>query len=436
MLSFRQYTRNVHLSVLSHLEEVLPQRLMGPLRPAMVRIRAHTHAHRRHRGLHFMQRRDFHSGPFRLFCPARAMADRITGGRCFSTLRLQYGSTRPCLFHPNYLYSLSNKSAPVTVSRAFSTIFASFFSRERHSLPSFLFSNSRVSDAFQKDLRAKVAQNYSRKFLHSHGTLPKPIEVFKNGYKGHPNRLKFARARPLNPPSFIFPRPSLESSTASYSTAASLKSSLPSLSELARAFHATPETGSYVDFDLTPQITIPPVTQLSPDIIERVTDDIERHIAELRAMAENVRKLATLGELPVSVEDRSLRIYFPNCEPEQVNSLLNSAEVTQGVIRSHNDSNIVSPVDSSSESSYILNTRSSSPSSSTTSEPYSGDGFYYTDMESVSRRNSISSSSGSWDITHLRGFGSPSAVTPSIPAPSLTNSPSTETISEGSSYFY
>lgn len=164
------------------------------------------------------------------------------------------------------------------------------------------------------------------------------------------------------------------------------------------------------------------MTQLTPDIVDRVTDDIERHIAELRAVADNIRRLASLGELPVSIEDRGIRVYFPNCEPEQVDSLLVSAEVTQGVIRSHNDNNIISPIDSSSESAYYLNSESSDSASSS-------DGFYYNDMESVSRRNSVSSSD-SYDIARIRGFSQGSINTP----PPLTSSASYDTFSEGYTY--
>lgn len=160
------------------------------------------------------------------------------------------------------------------------------------------------------------------------------------------------------------------------------------------------------------------MTQLSTEIVDRVVDDIERHIDELRAMADNIRKLSSLGELPISIEDRAIRVYFPNCEPEQVNSLLNEAEVTQGVIRSHNDSNIVSPIDSSSESSYYMNTETESVSTSS--------GFYYQDMESISRRNSLSSA-GSLDIGRIRGFSEHSMTSP---PPLTTTTPTYDTFSE------
>ncbi|VVT56113.1 uncharacterized protein SAPINGB_P004824 [Magnusiomyces paraingens] len=407
--SFRQYARNakrnLKLSLLNHISE----RLGRQARPALARVPVHNRRSRFPRIEHF-KAREYHTiGPFRFYCPARAMCHKFATMRYFSTIQTR--NVRPYLFSSNYAYYCSNK---LTAYRAFSSAAASFFSRDRGKIPQFSFWKSKFNDSVQEDLRKRVTQNLRKRFVHSQSLNIKPVDVIRNSFI---NRLKSPRHRPLGPPSFIFPQPSLEISLRD--VASSMTSSLPSFTVLTRAFHSTPETGSYVDFDMTPNLTVPPVTQLSTEIVDRVVDDIERHIDELRAMADNIRKLSSLGELPISIEDRAIRVYFPNCEPEQVNSLLNEAEVTQGVIRSHNDSNIVSPIDSSSESSYYMNTETESVSTSS--------GFYYQDMESISRRNSLSSA-GSLDIGRIRGFSEHSMTSP---PPLTTTTPTYDTFSEG-----
>lgn len=393
------------------------------------------HAHRQR--MHYACRNSPWSGVFGR--SPSACAFRPFWTRCFSTLnvRLSRPICRPQLFSPNYLYNLTVKANPSSFTRTFATAFSGFLVRERHILSRLFAHPPQVSEAFAQEARKTLESNKARKFIHNHGNLPKPTEAIQNWWQGQSSRYKHVRTRPLNPPSFIFPRPSLDS-TLDYSFTSS--SSLPSLSVLARAFHSTPDTGSYVDFDLSPTITIPPVTQLSTDIVDHLTEDIERHIDQLKSMIDNLKKLSNLGELPISVEDSALRVYFPNCEPDQVDSLLNSSEVTQGVIRSHHDSTIVSPIDSSSESSYQLTSSLSSsytPSSGSQSVSQSSDlmaGFYYADVESISGRHSHSSES--WDIARLRGFSSESEASPSMPPPSLTHAASGDTISEGSSFFY
>lgn len=411
----------------------LKQRQMRKFRESM-HHRAYHHGHDRFGGFspwnNPMSKIWFHHSPSWLY------------SRYFSSFS-PHVLTRysPHTFNANHLYGLTVKPASQFAYRTFFSAATGFFNRERRSVGRLFGQSFQASEAFATKAQNIYNMNKSQKFIHSYGKPLKPIDVLKSNWKNRNTRPTNLRAKPFNQPSFVFPQSSLYSTfhTSSFSS----ESSIPSLRELTRRFHITPDVGSYVDFDMSPTITVPAVTQLSSDIVERLTEDIEHHIAQLRSMADNLKKLAFLGELPMSVEDCSLRVYFPNCEPDQVNSLLNSAEVTQGVIRSHNDSNIVSPATSlNSESSFYTgstNSFSSFPLSAsqdgTRTPELESSGFYYSgEMESVSRRNSTSSEI--WDIARLRGFSSGSEVSHSLVMASLTNASSGETVSEGSSVLF
>lgn len=424
--------------------------LSSRLPPVLVKSTVYSHSHQLRPCLfqnnrHHFQRH-FHSACSRPFFAYHLKAVNVArfGLRCFSSLREMKCPKPPSLFSPNYCYNYIRRPNTLSLSRNISTATVSFLSRERHSLFK-LFGNSNPKAAFQNSTRDQILKNLSKKFLHSKGQFSTPVETLKKNWKSQNFRYRSARYRPTNVPDFLYPSPTIEerlylNNPSNSRRHFSISSSLPSLSELTRVFHPTPETGSYVDFDMTPTITVPSVTQLSSDVVDQVTQDIERHIKELQTMVSNFKKLASLGELPLSVEDGSLRVYFPNCDSEQVHSLLMNAEVTQGVVGTHGD---VSPIDSSSESSYYINSCSVStnPSSidvieasSMEQSQNSGSSFYYADMDSVSRRNSVVSSTGSWEIAHIRGFDNRS-VESSVPLPpSLTLASSYDTVSEASSF--
>lgn len=269
--------------------------------------------------------------------------------------------------------------------------------------------------------------------------------IFHNGFRSihtlrattasHAMRIiwdgEFARSRrgtrPLGPPQLCFPSPSL--SRVLGARPASTASSIPSLSQLARAFHIqVPQTGSYVDFDLTPTITVPSVATLSEEVVDQLSDDLERFADELKKIAQDLRNVSRLGELPVSVEHgRALRVYFANSEAERVQSLLAEAEVTQGVVHNQSLSPILSPMedfsDASGESFYASSLSSNMSSAS--------DEFHYFQESSGS---SSTSTPGDYEITNLRNIESSYGSYVSITTPSLTTA--SETISDESSMLY
>lgn len=272
------------------------------------------------------------------------------------------------------------------------------------------------------------AQCLGNRSFHSYRKFPKPSQAMKSIWESQVKSYKqFKHARPSTfSNQFLFPRPTTSSvilsSLQRRSSSTSSTSSIPSLSELARAFHSqVPKTGSYVDFELTPHITVPSVTELTSEVVDQISDDLERFAEELKRISKDLRRVATLGELPLSVEHgKALRVYFANCEPERVHSLLAGAEVTQGVVRSQSYSPILSPIEDFSDSSSFYMSSSGSDNISSTS----ADEFHYLRESSDSDR---------FDIANIRGIQSSEGSFVSVTTPSLTNSPSNETISEGSS---
>lgn len=267
--------------------------------------------------------------------------------------------------------------------------------------------------------------------------------VFRNGFRSihtlratSPSRVvrmvwdsEFVRTRrhvsPLTPQKFCFPQPSLTHALGN--RAASTTSSIPSLSELSRAFRAqVPQTGSYVDFDLTPTITVPSVATLSEDVVDQLSDDLERYADELKKIAQDLRRVARLGELPVSVEHgRALRVYFANSEPERVQGLLAEAEVSQGVVHGQSLSPILSPLEDFSDASESFYASSISSNISTSDE------FHY--FQESSSDNSVSPLDN-YEITNLRNIESIRGSYVSITTPSLTTA--SDTISDDSSMLY
>lgn len=366
--------------------------------------------------------------------------------RYFNKLNSQIKTRADCnIFDSSHLLGLATPNATQTISRTLFTAGSGLLSRERHSFGK-LGLPVQLPSSFSLQVQGTFNASRGVRLIHTYGQVntPRPIETLRSNWIVQNTRLKNVRARPSTQPLFVYPQQSLYSTVSlSCFSAEAPESFVSRLKDLSRAFHITPEIGSYVDFDMSPTITVPPVAQLSSDIVENLTEDIEKHIEYLKAMADNLKKLASLGELPMSVDNGSLRVYFPNCEPDQVNSLLSSAEVTQGVVGSHTDTGVSSPMCSSnSEASFYMHSTSSLssfPSSVSQNGDHTPDtvsfGFHYAEIEPVAGRRDSLSSEG-WDIGRMRGFSSDSNASPSLALPSLTNAPSDETVSEGSSILF
>jgi hypothetical protein len=107
--------------------------------------------------------------------------------------------------------------------------------------------------------------------------------------------------------------------------------------------------GSHIEFRLPPTITAlgcigveKESSQLSnyegptlntPGLLDVLSGDFARALKELAAILNDLKRLSTLGDLPLSLHDNSIiRVRFPGCDAESVERLCVEVGVTRGVI--------------------------------------------------------------------------------------------------------
>ncbi|KAL6239778.1 hypothetical protein BDW75DRAFT_226846 [Aspergillus navahoensis] len=103
--------------------------------------------------------------------------------------------------------------------------------------------------------------------------------------------------------------------------------------------------GSFIDFKITPTITafglqkhFAPAgaeseTLNSEGILDFLSADFARALKDLAAILNDLKRLATLGDLPISLQDRStIRVRFPGCDAETVERLCDEVGVQRGKI--------------------------------------------------------------------------------------------------------
>ncbi|RAO65462.1 uncharacterized protein BHQ10_001474 [Talaromyces amestolkiae] len=95
--------------------------------------------------------------------------------------------------------------------------------------------------------------------------------------------------------------------------------------------------GSYIHFQLSPTITaignFKNESLKSEGLMELLSVDFARALKDLAAILNDLKRLGTLGDLPVSLENKStLRVRFPGCDAEQVERLCNEVGVERGQI--------------------------------------------------------------------------------------------------------
>jgi hypothetical protein len=88
----------------------------------------------------------------------------------------------------------------------------------------------------------------------------------------------------------------------------------------------------YVDFDVSPQFTIPDRSELTEEVVSTIEQDLNRYVEHIKAVVRDIKNVSDLGELPVSIENGSVRIHFPNCDTEKVHRLISDVDVTRGVV--------------------------------------------------------------------------------------------------------
>ncbi|KAL4930163.1 NADP-dependent oxidoreductase domain-containing protein [Aspergillus undulatus] len=122
--------------------------------------------------------------------------------------------------------------------------------------------------------------------------------------------------------------------------------------EAERKMTAVPRAapGSFIDFQISPTITAfglqkksapagaEPETLNSEGLLDFLSADFARALKDLAAILNDLKRLATLGDLPISLQDRStIRVGFPGCDAETVERLCDEVGVQRGKISQDED---------------------------------------------------------------------------------------------------
>jgi hypothetical protein len=113
---------------------------------------------------------------------------------------------------------------------------------------------------------------------------------------------------------------------------------------------ATP--GSYISFNVNPTVTaLTPLkavkgftsfvqekeTLNSEGLLDVLSVDFSRAVKELAAVLKDLQRLAALGDLPISYENSVLKVHFPGCDAETVETICNDFEVSRGAVHQDED---------------------------------------------------------------------------------------------------
>lgn len=126
-----------------------------------------------------------------------------------------------------------------------------------------------------------------------------------------------------------------------------------------RQMDSIPRTapGSYIDFKISPTITalgaLPGFhksagseTLNSEGLMDMLSVDFARALKDLAAVLNDLKRLSTLGDLPILLQDRStIRVRFPGCDAETVETLCDEVGVQRGRIIQDEDFDILTGAD-------------------------------------------------------------------------------------------
>ncbi|KAL4914180.1 NADP-dependent oxidoreductase domain-containing protein [Aspergillus aurantiobrunneus] len=125
--------------------------------------------------------------------------------------------------------------------------------------------------------------------------------------------------------------------------------------EAERKMNAIPRAapGSFIDFQVSPTITafglqkqLAPAgaesgTLNSEGLLDFLSADFTRALKDLAAVLNDLKRLATLGDLPISLQDTStIRVRFPGCDAEMVERLCDEVGVQRGKVTQDADFDI------------------------------------------------------------------------------------------------
>tara|TARA_R110002003_G_scaffold32_8_gene1964 strand:+ start:2423 stop:3580 length:1158 start_codon:yes stop_codon:yes gene_type:complete len=113
---------------------------------------------------------------------------------------------------------------------------------------------------------------------------------------------------------------------------------------------ATP--GSYITFNINPTVTaLTPLKAVkgfasfsqekdslnNEGLLDVLSVDFSRAVKELAAVLKDLQRLSELGDLPISYERSTLKVYFPGCDAESVETLCDDLGVSRGVVHQDED---------------------------------------------------------------------------------------------------
>lgn len=124
--------------------------------------------------------------------------------------------------------------------------------------------------------------------------------------------------------------------------------------EAERKMYPKNAPGSFIDFQLSPTITafgsfgtlekstslesVETPTLKSEGVMKMLSVDFARALKDFAAILNDLNRLSTLGDLPVSLHDKSiLRVRFPGCDIDTVESLCDEVGVQRGYIQQDED---------------------------------------------------------------------------------------------------
>ncbi|KAF2869704.1 hypothetical protein BDV95DRAFT_629641 [Massariosphaeria phaeospora] len=117
-----------------------------------------------------------------------------------------------------------------------------------------------------------------------------------------------------------------------------------------KAPRATP--GSYISFNINPTITaLTPLKAMKgftsyvqakdslnqSGLLDVLSVDFSRAVKELAAVLKDLQRLSSLGDLPLSYESSTLKVHFPGCDAETVETICNEFGVQRGVVHQDED---------------------------------------------------------------------------------------------------
>ena len=72
-------------------------------------------------------------------------------------------------------------------------------------------------------------------------------------------------------------------------------------------------------------------------LLDVLSVDFSRALKELAAVLNDLKRLSSLGDLPITYQDCSLRVHFPGCDAETVEKLCNELHVQRGIVVQDDD---------------------------------------------------------------------------------------------------